>query len=87
MLHPCHTVAKSCVTHVSCALAGYCCIYYLSLVDHPIAAYPPLLSQAPYIADSMLQMYHQSLCLLPSIVNPKIALRVLDSTGRVTVGP
>ena len=46
-----------------------------------------LLSQAPYLADSMLQMYHRSLCLLPSIVNPRVALQVLESTVGVDMGP
>ena len=59
----------------------------MSLADHPVGGCPPLLSQAPYLADSMLQMYHRSLCSLPSIVNPRVALQVLDSTGGVTMGP
>ena len=85
---PSHRVKfKSHLTHISCALAGYCHMCQLSFADHPIGACPPLLSQAPYLADSMLQMYHRSLCSLPSIVNPRVALQVLDSIGGVATEP
>ena len=82
-----HTIINPHHTHISCALAGWCHMCQLSLTGHPVGICPPLLSQAPYLVDSMLQMYHRSLCSLSSIVNPHVALRVLDSTGGVATGP
>ena len=87
VLPPHRTSIRSRLTHTSHALAGNCPRCQLSLADHLRGACPPLLSQAPYIADSMLQMYHRSLCSLPSIVNPRVALQVLDSIGGVVTEP
>ena len=74
-------------THISRALAGFCKMCQLSFVDHHEGTCPPLLSQAPFLADSLLQMHHHSLCILPSILNPSIALQVLDSADSVFTGP
>ena len=65
-------------THVSRTLAGSCCVCQLSLADHSVGVCPPLLLQAPLLADSMLQVYHRSLCMLPSIVNPCVAMGMLS---------
>ena len=77
-----HIVTRLHVTHVSCAQAGHYPECQLSLADHPGGTCPPLLSQAPFIADKMLQMHHRSPCVLPSVHNPSVVLKVLDSTDK-----
>ena len=84
--HSCRAQLKSRVTHISRTLAGFCQMCQLSFVDHPLGACPSLLSQAPFLADSLLHRHHRSLCILPSILNLYVALRVLDSTGGDTMG-
>ena len=77
---------KKRVRHIACALAGFCQLCHLSFIDHPVGACPPLLLQAPFLADRLLQKYHRLLCKLPSILNSRVALRALDSTGRADTG-
>ena len=70
------------VTHISHTLAGFCQLCQLSFIDHSVGVCSPLLLQASFLADRLLQRYHRSLCKLPSILNSRIALQALDSTGR-----
>ena len=65
---------QSHITHITRALAGSCTVCLLSLVDHSGGVCPPLVTQAPFLADDLLQLHHQSLCILPSIHNPHIPL-------------
>ena len=44
---------------------------------------PSLLSQVPFVADSLLHKHHRSLCSLPSVYNPCSTLQVLDSADGV----
>ena len=66
----CVTQSSHCIrlkphcTHISHALAGFCKMCQLSFVDHHEGICPPLLSQAPFLADSLVQMHHCSLCIL-----------------------
>ena len=68
-------------TYISHALAGECSVCQVSLAVHQMGECPPLLAQAPVLADSLLQMYHKALCSLPPVYNPRMSLKVLDSTG------
>ena len=77
---------KKRVTHIARTLAGFCQLCHLSFIDHPVGTCPPLLLQAPFLADRLLQKYHRLLCKLPSILNFRVALRALDSTGRADTG-
>jgi len=77
---------KKRVTHIARTLAGFCQLCHLSFIDHPVGTCPPLLLQAPFLADRLLQKYHRLLCKLPSILNSRVALRALDSTGRADTG-
>ena len=77
---------KKRVTHIAHTLAGFCQLCHLSFIDHPVGTCPPLLLQAPFLADRLLQKYHRVLCKLPSILNFRVALQALDSTGRVDTG-
>ena len=67
-----HAQSRSCCTHISQVLAGFCGTCQLSFADHPVGAYPPLVAQSPFLADKLLQMHHMSLCKLPSILNPHV---------------
>ena len=77
---------KQRVTHIACVLAGFCQLCHLSFIDHHVGVCPPLLLQAPFLAYRLLQRYHRLLCNLPSILNPRVALQALDSTGRADTG-
>ena len=67
-------------------LAGFCDSCKLSLAGHPVGACPPLVAQSPFLADKFLRLHHMSLCKLPSIINPCINIRALDSTVRGAIG-
>jgi hypothetical protein len=73
--------SKPRVTHITHARAGQCPLCQLSLATHSGGGCPPLVAQAPVLADSLLQLHYQSLCVLPSVHNPSKVLKVLDSTG------
>ena len=73
-------------THVSQVLAGFCGSCQLSFADHPLGACSPLVAQSPFLADKLLQMHHMSLCKLPSILDPCVNIRALDSTDRGGTG-
>ena len=67
-------VHQSCITHITRALAGSCTVCLLSLVDHSGGVCPPLVVQAPFLADDLLWLHHQSLCILSSIHNLHVPL-------------
>ena len=58
-------------------------VQYVSYLLLPIlgGGCPPLVAQAPVLADSLLQSHYQSVCVLSSVYNPSKELKVLDSTG------
>ena len=70
--HMYHTQSRSCCTHISQVLAGFCGTCQLSFADHSVGACPPLVAQSPFLADKLLQMHYMSLCKLPSILNPHV---------------
>ena len=68
------------ITHVTHVLAGLCPMCQLSFALHSGGECPPLVLQAPRIADRLLRMYHQSLFLLPFIHSFSVIVKALDST-------
>jgi len=68
-------------TYLVHARAGVCPNCQLSLATHNGGGCPPLVAQASKIADSLLHLHCKSLCILPSVYNPRKKLKVLDSTG------
>ena len=75
VVRPRHSaVHQSRITHITRALAGSCTVCLLSLVDHSGGVCPPLVAQAPFLADDLLQLHHQSLCILSSIHNLHVQL-------------
>ena len=79
---PVHQVcSKPQITYISHVLAGICPVCQVSLAIHSVRGCPPLFFQAHVLADSLLQLHYQCLSSLPSIYNPSITIRALDSTG------
>ena len=68
-------------TYLVYARAGTCPNCQLSLATHNEGVCPPLVVQAPKIADSLLHSHYKSICILPSVYNPRKMLKILDSTG------
>jgi hypothetical protein len=68
-------------TYLVHARTGACPNCQLSLATHNGGVCPPLVDQAPKIADSLLHSHCKSVCILPSVYNPRKKLKVLDSAG------
>jgi hypothetical protein len=68
------------ITNAVCARAGWCPRCHVSIVDHHGGVCPPEILQAPFLADELLCSHYMSQCLLPSVYNPCVVLKVLDST-------
>jgi hypothetical protein len=87
LVRPIHSIVhQPRVTHITRVVAGSCAVCLLSFVDHSGGVCPPLVNQAPFLADNLLHSHHQSLCMLSSIHNPNVPLRVLDSFGEDAQG-
>ena len=77
----CRRQGRAKVTYLVHAHAGACPNCQLSLATHNGGVCPPLVAQAPKIADSLLHSHCKSVCVLPSVYNPRKKLKVLDSAG------
>jgi hypothetical protein len=70
------------VTHVTQVLAGQCPECQLSLAIHQVDRCPPMIIQAPVLADRLLQSHYHSLTIAPSIINPCSTIKALDSSDK-----